>query len=74
VSDRDYPAGVMVAGGVFKVTPLASGDVRLAIHATETDIEIDMRPDSAAWLAWELAKAAQLPWPPALRIVRRESS
>lgn len=62
------------AGEVFDVTRLDDGQVRLALSLPAGgDVELIMAPESAQWLAWKLAGASRLPWPPPIRIVRKPS-
>ena len=61
------------AGDVFTVTALGDGQVRLDVAGIGSELEMTMSPEAARWLGWELACAARLPFPPPLRIARRES-
>lgn len=64
--DREFEL-VAEADEIFEITALGDGMVRFRMY----DLEADMPPETAQWIAWELVTKAGLPWPPPLRIVRR---
>lgn len=61
------------ADEVFTVTTSTDGSVRFVVTSSTVDIEMDLPPESALWLAHELVKAARLPYPPPLRLTRRKA-
>lgn len=62
------------AGDVFAVSARADGTVQVEIRYPGGQLGMVMPPEAAQWLAWELITAAQLPWPPPLRIIKRSNA
>ncbi len=59
------------AGDVFTVSAMNDGQVRVEMNYADQLVDMTMEPEAAQWLAFELVKAARLPWPPPLRITRK---
>lgn len=65
------------AGDVFAVSAFDTENGRkvgFAVAGVTVDLDMELDPHAARWLAYELWVASGLPWPPPIRLVRKNEA